>query len=1405
MSKASPTIRRRRLNLHALAIVVVSVVVLLIGMVSVKVIQDRKGRKTFLLEARELLAKKQIPLALSYLNQYLELSPNDLEALELKGQVLADTARTDSQALEAVQILGQVLGRIHDEKRSRPIRRRLVKLNLMIPGRARSAEAQARKLIEGSNNPEDHRLLANVLVMIGVGEKNATVMDEARKEYEAAEAQDPGDVEGAEQLAVLYRERLDDPAKARQVLDKLVDSIPANAPKKRAAARLARARHFTQTREYDKAEADVAQATREDPENIDVRLSAAETALNQKDLAAARHHLAAIGSAQRDDLRIKVIEGLINLVDQRPEDAIQTWRVGLVKTRGNDTDLTWRLAHVLLESSRVAEAQPLIDQYRRLSGGETPVPRYRYLRGLSLLKTSRPAEAVTEFEAIRYKVDKLLAPHVYFALGEAYEAVRDVPKALDSYRQAAEISNDWTAPWAAVARLQAASASTDEAVATLRKGLAVNPNDARLLTNLAQVLWSEQTQKPKPQRDWSEVVRVLSEARKVAPGSVELALVESDYYVASDRIDDAIALLKTATGMNPKSPELWLARINCLARNGHLGDALDATEQAIAVAGSQAAFYITRASLLVVKGSPPDARKSLVDGLSRVPVEQRPLLWKTLGDFYQALKQYDSARAAFDEWARLRPESPEPRIALAELSLATGDDKAIAQAVDSLKKVGGPKAYYWRYVQVENLLRNRPKEAPDNSRDTQRLDQAETLINEIEQNDPQLALGYLLEGRLREKQKQTDKAITAYKKALKLNAGAQALNPLVALLVREGRDGELKEIGETVAARPGQVDRLAAVKALSMGNKGRAEQLVAQAVAGDPQGLDTRVWQAEVLRALGKPEDAAAALEVLIAQQPGKPTPWLQLLMLQISQRQTAKAAETIAKMRAQVVVDRPELLWAQCYRALGDIDKAGELYNEALRRWPNDPAVLSSAVTFYEQIGRQNEAEEALRGILRRDPTNGWATRKLALSLASRSGNRATWEEAVHLVGADPRPDDVPDDLITRASVFALSPDPAHRKKAVAILEGLLVNLPDRTKVHEQVARLLFASGDLARARDHAAKAAEGDKPDPDSILFYAGLLLTSNEIKAAEEQLTRLQAIDPDGLPVVELKARVLSAKNQGAEAAKLLEQAFNDRFATSDAVAVGEKMIALLATLNQPDAADRIAHRIAEISPRGRCVLAQWLGGHAKADEAVALLEEVAMKGEPARASLVALNLATEPKADSRWLELADRFLQQAGKGAPPSLERLQATALLRHLQRQYDKEITVYNTIRNFKPTDHTYLNNMAWTLSEEMNQPEAGLKSVDEAIALTGRQPQMLDTRGVILTRLARLDEAIRDLEDAANGLHDPSVYYHLARAYQKKGKLDESRKYRDLARKGGLAPEKLQRSEMADWDTVMKQ
>ena len=306
------------------------VVVVVPGFVVVKMISNQIGAKAFLREARTQVAKGKPSLAVSYLNRYLELSPDDVDAMEMKSKILFDTARDEYQAKEAIKVHVQMIAVKPKDPRWEKARRRMVRLNLMV-GRWESALSAAEKL-EG-DDAEAHLLKARALAAVGVAQKDKAAIETARQEYEAAEAKAPGDVESAEELARIYRERRDDTAKALQVLDAVVVNT-GNDRTKHAAALLARARHYAtaQVIEKDpeaveKASRDVDDAVRDDPEGVMPRLIAAEVALQRRQTELAREHLAAIPAARRkdvrDDIRIKNLEGMIDLSECPPRGGHQ--------------------------------------------------------------------------------------------------------------------------------------------------------------------------------------------------------------------------------------------------------------------------------------------------------------------------------------------------------------------------------------------------------------------------------------------------------------------------------------------------------------------------------------------------------------------------------------------------------------------------------------------------------------------------------------------------------------------------------------------------------------------------------------------------------------------------------------------------------------------------------------------------------------------------------------------------------------------------------------------------------------------------------------------------------------------------------------------------------------------------
>ena len=208
---------------------------------------------------------------------------------------------------------------------------------------------------------------------------------------------------------------------------------------------------------------------------------------------------------------------------------------------------------------RVAEAEPLLSQYRRLIGGDEPNAWYHYLSALKELKLGHGAEAIKELDSLPIQNDRRSNTHLEFLRGQCYEASRNRAKALEAYREAGTKARDMPDPWIAIARLQWAD-QPEEAIETLKLGLKAVPGEPRLLANLAQDLWRWQMRRPAAQRSWSEVDQVLELAGRIAPNSVEVTLVQADYLMSVGKTDAVLKLLESATDAQPADQGAGSAR-----------------------------------------------------------------------------------------------------------------------------------------------------------------------------------------------------------------------------------------------------------------------------------------------------------------------------------------------------------------------------------------------------------------------------------------------------------------------------------------------------------------------------------------------------------------------------------------------------------------------------------------------------------------------------------------------------------------------------------------------------------------------------------------------------------------------------------------------------------------------------
>lgn len=1414
---AVPARRKVRLNLRAALVLGVAVVVAVPAYFGVRALQDSLAGKGLMREVRKNLdaVPPKPDLAVKFLDRYLEVKPGDVEALDLRAKLLAESARSEGEIAAAAQACELVERRDPEGPGRQETRRRLVGLYLQMgQAKAGTAEATARELIArdakaGKPDARDHRLLARALFyQYGNGETSGvtTALPKAIAEFEAAARLDPGDIRGAADLAYLDVKERKDRHRADVVLDAMLKAAPG------PAAHLARYRHYAQFGPSEKARLELERAVKEAPDDVPVRLAAAEDALERNEPATARGHLAALPAKDRDDVRVRFLRGVMELREHHDDAAIANWRQALRLTGGTDSDLTYRLAWVLLQLGRPADAKPLMDQFRRLGGGTRPSADYRYLEGLRDFRSGEPAKALATLEEIKAAVGPRMRGALYLTMAQCYEATRDEPRALDAYRSAAAAQPRSPEPYLNIARLVALSRGPEAAADELRHALAQVPDDPGLLLGLGRVLLR--------QRSYPALKQVLDRAARVAPAAPGLAMLRADYLAGTGRLDEAVKLMGAAAEKGDRTDAtLWASYANGLARQGNSELALKALEAGSAAdaAGDHAPLRIARARLLQQVGRGRQAREVLAHDLNQLPPAERPPVLRAWAELLTMQGDRPAALAALRQWSALAPDDPQPALTMLDMALAGGDEASARDAIKALKAIRqGEGAYEYIGLAFEVLRDTSSADKQAN------LDEAQRLVKKILGVAPQLPQGHLMRGLLleerardpvlskRDRDRRLDDAITAYQKALD-NGGTAAIPRIIELMTARNRFAELAMLRKRVAADPA-FDRLSIEAAFKNDLRDEAEKIAARVVEADPDGLGSHVLLANVLKRLGRPDDAEEALRDFAKARPAEPGPWLQLLVFQVGRNRREAAGATVAQLVRNVKGERPEFLHAQAYKIAGDLKKAGELFQEALRKWPEDPNVARGAADFYADVtGNLDRAEGILRKALKADPAAGWAARKLALILSGKSKDAKAWEEAARLVDApaDRGVADLPEDRLTRAVVLSRSPDPTLSARAIPLLRSLKDDLTPDSPVgkaaREALTRYFLTTDRPAEAWKLAADLrAQGEDESPDAVALYAEALLRTKKLDEADAQVARLAELEPDGLRAAVLKGRVLAARGKAAEASAALEAAFHEREKAPNALAAAGTILATLMDLGHLEAAERVARREAELRPGDAWMLARVLAKRERTKDALDACREAITHGGSRIAVQIALSLAVVQGASTETLQGADEVVVEALKREPEATraDLLIQRAHIRHLQGNFQDELKIYNAMLAAYPAEHGYLNNWAWTLSESLDKPAEGLDLIQKAIDRSGRFPTYLDTQGVILSRLGRHDAAIKILEESAPNLAGGLGYLHLARAYHLAGQDARARETLERARAAGLKPDTMEDTDRRDLEEL---
>ncbi len=360
-------------------------------------------------------------------------------------------------------------------------------------------------------------------------------------------------------------------------------------------------------------------------------------------------------------------------------------------------------------------------------------------------------------------------------------------------------------------------------------------------------------------------------------------------------------------------------------------------------------------------------------------------------------------------------------------------------------------------------------------------------------------------------------------------------------------------------------------------------------------------------------------------------------------------------------------------------------------------------------------------------------------------------------------------------------------------------------------LAQLEEADKKLPAAKELLLRLAGQKKSDPAVLLRLVDFLMRHEELDEAGPWLTQLESAAPDGLGPVQLRAQWLKAKDRSGEIGPLITDFKRRQMATEltsqQQASVLLNCAGLYAAFGDTSAAEATYRELVAAVPQYYTTLAEWLFSQKKPKDAIALYVKASDVTSTAAIQLARLLV----KYDALALQTAavDKVLAKAIKahGDDPGL--LLTVAEFRKQQHRRDDAEQLYRRLLELKPDHGVAANNLAWMLSERPEDCDEALKLVEQALEQLGHNPEVLDTKGMILLRQHHAPEAVDTLRLATKSPGaNPSSYFHLSLAYRDAGNKDRAREELQTFRR--LKPDTQQmteeeRQQLADLETALAQ
>lgn len=1216
-------------------------------------------------------------------------------------------------------------------------------------------------------------------------------------------------------LAAILQEKLEDPAAATLVLDRMLETY-AGDPQ----AWLAISSWHRQRGEYEAAEREVAKAIELAPDDPNAVFARFELALARRDLAAAESLASnAVKTFPGDERGYRGLAA-IELQKANPAAAELVLLEGIERFPGK-ASLLLMLADALLQQGKFEDVGQTIARIKELYGVSSPA--VGLLEGRLLVGQRKWAEAKTKLEAVRPVVigSPELVRQVDLYLGQCHAQLDEYDAQLDVNRRILTDDPTSLAARAGTAAALAAAGKISEALAEFESLAAALPPDQlaavpQVWYPLLQLRMQTQASLPAADRDWDKVdalLDILQQSAEVTP--TQLLLLRADSLVRKGERDTARELLQTTADREP-DPQVWSALATLVLRTDGPDAATDLLAKAPPTVADTPPVLVVRAQA-AARRPEAAAGETLADieaMAASLPPDQAAETLSTIAGVALAAGQTETATRIWTSVAALQPDEIRPHEALLELAVARGDLEAAKAAAAGVARASGAGSARARAAEAGVLIFEVRKSAAQrqasgedvsalSAEERRRLDEARNLLIEAENDRPGWNQLQVLSAEIEGLKGNVSGAIERLKKAVALGPASPALTRrLVSLLYASNRLEEARLAMETLGVEGEQgLERLNAEAELRAGKFDDAVALAERSVERDSSNPDDLLWLGQLLARSGKNDRAADVLTRATDVAPERSDAWVALFSQQVAMGRNPLAARSLARAAELMPEPKRQLTLAQGYEMLGRPDEAEEAFREAVRVAPGNLESSRGLAAFLVRCGRLGPARETLDAMIASTDDSAaargeraWARRMMAEMIAER-GTFRDMQRAMQLLQEnvdDTRQMSVEDTLLL-IKLLTSRPEPASWKQAIATLEELSRKQPLSIGQRIMLAQLHEKVGAWDDCRNELVAVVAGPNVPPAYIAMLVEKMLDHGEVSSARPWLARLQKASPDSAITIALEAKFAIAQQDRKLAAEAARKLMPGGIVAGDQPAQLNAVARLMEQLGFPKAADKVLAQLAERSADGVVARADFLGRQGRIDEALDLLDAHWNAIPLERLLTSAMQIVRCHETPATVAPRVEAWIAKGRRIDPGSIVLRLLEAELRSLEGNPDAAEAIYRDLLASAELDGTQKaivsNNLAFHLAKPATVGEARTL-IDRAIDELGPLPDLLDTRGMVLLAAGDARDAVTDLQEAVLQATDVK-FLHLAWAQLQAGDESAARRSLDAGRRKGLAISRL--------------